>query len=111
MKIKTQQKRELGICACVGAMVEYADDNEDNKEAYRAYTVNLSTNTDKTSNTTLEHLYASLKQLQIHKIISNRNVTKLEMTRDNAPCYVSRYFLYGAVMKIAEIFVNLKLIR
>ena len=47
--ITTQQKRVLGICACVGTMVEYADDNRENKAPCRAYAVNLSSNTDKTS--------------------------------------------------------------
>ena len=66
----TQQKRVLGICACVGTMVEYADENKENTQACRAYAMNLSLNKDKTSYATLQHLYNSLKQPHIKKIIS-----------------------------------------
>ena len=58
----TQQKRVLGICACVGTMVEYADENKENDQACRAYAMNLSLNKDKSSYSNLQHLYNSLEQ-------------------------------------------------
>ena len=66
-----QQKRKRGICACVGTMVEYADENKGNEKACRAFAMNLSLNKDKTSYATLEHLYNSLSQPHIKKIISS----------------------------------------
>ena len=44
----TDQKRELGICTCVGTMIEFSDPGGSGK-ARRAYATNLSLNTDKGS--------------------------------------------------------------
>ena len=65
--MSTNQKRQLGICACVGTMVEFSDP-KGSGEARRAFVANLSLNTDKNSRATLDHLYRSLKQSPIKEI-------------------------------------------
>ena len=58
----TQQKRVLGIAACIGTMVEYADDDLNIKEPRRAFVITLSENTDKTSHAKLKNLLFALKK-------------------------------------------------
>ena len=107
----TQQKRMLGIAGCIGTMVEFADDDENIKEARRAFTVTLSSNTDKTSHATLQNLFFALKKSPIKEILSNKKITQLEVTHDNAPNYISKEFLYGATKTITKMFPNLELVR
>ena len=47
--ITTQKKRKLGICACVGTMLEYADENKENEKVCRAYAMNVSLKKDESS--------------------------------------------------------------
>ena len=55
----TGQKRNLGICSCVGAMMQYAGPRG-TKEPYVAFVSNLSLNPDKNSYANLEHLAPQL---------------------------------------------------
>ena len=104
-----QQKRQLGICACVGTMIEYCDSKE--SEAKRAFVANISKNTDKTSYSTLEHLYHSLEQSPLKEIMENKNHTHVEMTFDHASNYISKEYLYGCTKVIAQKYPHIRLIR
>ena len=52
-----EQKRNLGICSCVGTMLEYSISRG---EVEKLFVANLSLNTDKTAYATLQHLNNSL---------------------------------------------------
>ena len=106
----TRQKRNLGICSCVGTMVEYADP-DGGKKAKRAFAANLSLNTDKTSYATLQHLYESCKQPAIKKVLEDKKHTRLEVTFDNARNYISQEFVYGCTKTMFKKFPHLRLIR
>ena len=104
------QKRNLGICSCVGTMIEYWDEKRRNfKKASRAYVANLSLNTDKTSYATLQHLLHSLRQSPIREILQKRS--KVEICHDNARGYISRQFIYGVTKTLSKEYPHLKLIR
>ena len=92
----SQQKRNLGIAGCIGTMVEYADADENVKKARRAFVITLSSNTDKNSYATLANLFYALKKSPIKEVLSDKKITQLEVTHDNAPNYISKEFLYGA---------------
>ena len=100
----TEQKRDLGICACVGTMIEYADPNREKKEACRAYVANLSLNTDKSSYANLQHLLHSLKQAPLSNILESKEILKVEICTDNAPPYISREFLYGITKNLTRLY-------
>ena len=104
----SSQKRELGICNCVGLMAEVSNTNGGIK-AKKLFVSNLSRNTDKGSNALLEHLFHSCSQSPIREMIERK--TKLEICTDNAPPYISRFFLYGCTKGMFERFPNLRLIR
>ena len=106
----TRQKRNLGICSCVGTMVEYADP-DGGKKPKRAFAANLSLNTDKTSYATLQHLYESCKQPAIKKVLEDKKYTMLEVTFDNARNYISQEFIYGCTKTMFQKFPHFRLIR
>ena len=94
------QKRDLGISACVGTMVEYKSPIDGVKKASSAYVANLSLNTDKTSYATLEHFFHSLTQSPIRELIESKKYIKIEICSDNAPCYISKEFVYGVTKRM-----------
>ena len=108
--MSTNQKRQLGICACVGTMVEFSDP-KGSGEARRAFVANLSLNTDKNSRATLDHLYRSLNQSPIKEILENPRHTKVEICFDHASNYISRNFLYGCTKTICQMYSHIRLIR
>ena len=67
----TGQKRNLGICSCVGAMMQYAGPRG-TKEPYVAFVSNLSLNPDKNSYANLEHLFHSLTQSPFKEIMQDK---------------------------------------
>ena len=75
----TGQKRNLGICSCVGAMMQYAGPRG-RKEPYVALVSNLSLNPDKKSYANLEHLFHSLTQSPFKEIMQDKERTKIEIT-------------------------------
>ena len=104
------QKRHLGISTCVGTMLEYGNP-EGGAECKKAFVINLSKNVDKNSYATLQHLWHSIQQSPIKEILSDTRRTKLEVTFDNAPNYISKYFLYGCTKGIHQLYPHLKIIR
>lgn len=105
----TKQKRHLGICGCVGTMVEYCDPVGD--KCRKAFVVNLSRNTDKNANACLQHLWHSLLQSPIKEILSDKKHTKVAVTFDNARNYISHEFLHGCTKGIVQMFPHIKLIQ
>ena len=106
----TEQKRRLGICACVGLLAEFADP-DGGKKARKAVVANLSTNTDKTSYATLQHFFWSVKQSPIKEILEDPAHTRVEVICDNARNYISKEFLYGCTKTLHSMFPHLKEIR
>ena len=103
-----EQKRNLGICSCVGTIFEYSISRG---EVEKLFVANLSLNTDKTAYATLQHLYNSLSQSPMKEIIENQKFTKLEVTHDNAPCYISKEFLYGVTKGLFRKYPHLRILR
>ena len=78
-----EQIRKLCTCCCVGTMVQSADPNG-GKQPFACFVANLSSNPDKNSYATLEHLFHSLEQSPIEEMITDKRSTKLEVTFDIA---------------------------
>ena len=110
MGMSTAQKRSLGICSCVGTMVEYSDP-KGGKAPKRAYVSNLSRNTDKSSYAALEHLIHSLHQSPIKELLEDKSKTKVEISHDNASNYKSKEFLYGCTKTLSKMYPHLKVIQ
>ena len=110
-KMTTEQKRLLGMCACVGLMAEYFDVTGSTKGPKKVFTSNLSLNTDKTANATLQHFWHSLNQSPIKEILLDPRHTKLEISHDNAPTYKCKEFLYGATKIVSDMFPHIRVIR
>ena len=108
--MSTNQKRHLGICSCVGTMVEFSDP-KGGKASKKAFVSNLSRNTDKTAYAALQHLIHSLTKSPIKEILQDKSKTMIDITHDNAPNYKSKEFLYGSTKTLAKIFPHWKVVR
>ena len=88
------QKRHLRIFGCVGTMCEYTDP-KGGEDCKKAFVMMLSRNPDKNYLATLQHLWYSIQQSPIKKILIDRRRTKLEVTFDNAPSCISHQWMYS----------------
>ena len=108
--MSTAQKRSLGICSCVGTMVEFSDPNG-GKAPKAVYVSNLSRNKDKSSYSVLEHLIHSMHQSPIKEIMEDKSKTMVEISHDNPPNYKSKEFLYGCTKTLSKMYPHWKLIQ
>ena len=108
--MSTAQKRNLGICSCVGTMVEFSDPNG-GKVPKNVFVSNLSRNTDKSTYSVLEHLIHSLHRSPIKELLEDKTKTMVEICHDNAPNYKSKEFLYGCTKTLSKMFPHWKLVQ